>query len=110
MRGRVSPCIHPICSRLSTAVPPRRDSNLGQIEMITRINADIILYAIIGYFDLNFTDQTVAFSFKILTCHWPSAVTLVMCVYNSFIVVCGLLIIIIIMKIYVAIILKSWPS
>ena len=51
IRGIVSPCIHPICSRLSTAVPPRRDSNLGQIEMITRINADIIAYAVIGYLD-----------------------------------------------------------
>ena len=105
----MSPCIHSICSRLSTAVPPRRDSHLGQIEIITRINTDITSYAIIGYFDINFTDQTVAFSSKILTCHWPSAVTLVMCVYNSFIVVCGLLIFIIIINI-IDIILKPYPS
>ena len=47
----MSPCIHPISSRLSTAVPPRRDSNLGQIEMITRINAYIMSYAVIGYLE-----------------------------------------------------------
>ena len=75
------------------------------------INAEqAILLTLLYYFDLNFTDQTVAFSFKILTCHWPSAVTLVMCVYNSFIVMCGLLLFIIIIKINVAIILKPYPS
>ena len=75
------------------------------------INAEqTILLTLLYYFDLNFTDQTVAFPFKILTCHWPSAVTLVMCVYNSFIVMCGLLLFIIIIKINVAIILKPYPS
>ena len=64
---------------------------------------------LLHYFDLNFTDQTVAFSFKILTCHWPSAVTLVMCMYDSFIVECGLPIFIIIINI-IDIILKSYPS
>ena len=47
----MSPCIHPISSRLSTAVSPRRDSNLGQIQMITRIKADIISYAVNGYLE-----------------------------------------------------------